>query len=153
MRVDPGNGAATFADRRDGDGRDVDRKIADHLSDAVLWHSRADDGDVSAGPTDVEAHGGGGFRSTRDAGGADHAGSGAGQKHLCAFGFAKFRRHDAAVRFRQHRLRRNTRTIQGVLEGGQIMGDARLHVSCDNGGNRALVLTDDGPDITGASHG
>jgi len=153
LRIDPGDGAAAFADGGDGDGRDVNRKIADHLSHAILRRAVADDGDVGAGPADIEAHGGGGIRSTCDAGGADHAGSSAGQEHLRAFGFTELCRHDAAVRFRQHGFGWNARALQGVLEGRQVMGDARLHVSRDNGGHRTFVLADDGPDIAGAGHG
>ena len=84
---------------------------------------------------------------------ADHARGGTRHDHLGAGGLALLGAHHAAVGLRDKRLGRHARLAQRILQRAEVAADARLHVGMDGGGDRALVLADDRPDVGRAEHG
>ena len=150
--VDPCDRPAPRADRGDGDGRDVDRELADHLAHPEGGLAVLDHRDVRARAPDVEAQHLRGADPGRRVRRPDDPGRGPREQHRDGVGLAELRGHDPAVRFGDHGSGGDPGVPQGGLERADVRRDPALHVARDGRGHRALVLPDDRPDVGGEGH-
>ena len=80
----------------------------------------------------------------------DYASSGTRHDHLNALGFTEFGAHHAAVRLGDLRDRWHAFIGECFLQRTEIVRDARLNVSMDQRGDRALILAHDRPNFARA---